>query len=112
MALDHAQGLAAENSVTIETKQTDLDMFLFGLMDYDSVIMMDFKPHVPRYYTDLIRLMKQGATLLIESSTVEEMRDLIPERTRKRRRMKVKALPDLPVAEEASDDSSPSDSDD
>jgi SAM-dependent methyltransferase len=76
-AIEHAQKLAQETGVAIEAKKADLDLFLFGLLEYDSIVMMYFKPSVPRYYSEIIRALKQGGTLLVESWTSEEIKDII-----------------------------------
>lgn len=77
VAIDRATKLATDSGVKVEAKQTDLDMYLMGLMDYDTIIMTRFKPPVVRYYNEIIRALKQGGTLLIESFTTEEMGDAI-----------------------------------
>lgn len=66
VALQHCYDLAKERDVTVETQCADLDLFLLGLMEYDSIIMMNFKPATKRYYSELVRALKQGGTLLIE----------------------------------------------
>jgi len=76
-ALDHAQKLAQETGVQIEAKKGDLNFFLFGLMEYDTIIMTYFRPPVSRYYSEIIRALKQGGMLLIESYSVEQMTDII-----------------------------------
>lgn len=77
VAVEHATQLATDTGVTIEAKRADLDLFLFGLLEYDSVFMHDFKPSVIRYYSEIIRSLKQGGTLLVESATMEEMKEPI-----------------------------------
>lgn len=77
VALQHAQQLARETGVHIEANTADLDFFLMGLMDYDSIIMTHFKPGVIRYYSEIIRALKHGGTLLIESYGVPEMKEAI-----------------------------------
>jgi hypothetical protein len=42
-------------------------------MEYETIIMMNFKPSVTRYYSELHRALKQGGTLLIESLMTKEM---------------------------------------
>ena len=75
VAVEHARQLASETSARIEAKCTDLDMFLMGLMEYDTVIMTYFKPAFNRYYSEIVRAMKQGATLLVESYTTQQMQE-------------------------------------
>jgi SAM-dependent methyltransferase len=77
VAVEHALALARETGVTIEAKRADLDLYLLGLMEYDTVVMTFFKPNVVRYYTEIIRTLKQGGTLLVESYGTEEMTELL-----------------------------------
>lgn len=77
VAIDHAKSLALELGTTFETNKADLDLFLFGLMEYDSIVMSHFKPSVTRYYSEIIRALKQGGTLLIESVMSEEQKEVI-----------------------------------
>jgi len=76
-AIEHAKALALEMGVEIEIQKTDLDLFITGLMEYDSIIMTFFKPPLGRYYSELIRALKQGGTLLVESYSEEEKSEVI-----------------------------------
>lgn len=78
VATEHAQKLATDTGVMIETKCTDLDLYLMDLMYYDSIIMTYFRPQFSRYYSEITRALKQGGTLLVESYGVQEMKDAIP----------------------------------
>jgi tellurite methyltransferase len=69
IAVERALNLAKESGVNIEAKAADLDLFLMGLMEYDTIIMTFFKPPIPRYYSEIIRALKQGGTLLVHSYT-------------------------------------------
>jgi tellurite methyltransferase len=77
VAVAHARELAQEAGVSIECQVVDLDLYLFGLMEYDSIIMSFFKPPVQRYYSELIRALKQGGTLLVQSYMIGEMSEAI-----------------------------------
>ncbi len=77
VGIEHARKLAEEQGVTLTAEQADLDMYLMGLMEYDTVIMMNYRPAVPRYYSEMVRALKQGGTLLVESFMVEEMKEII-----------------------------------
>jgi SAM-dependent methyltransferase len=79
VALEHANKLAKESGVQIETNKADLDLTVLGMMEYDTVIMTEFRPSVTRYYTEIIRCLKQGGTLLVEAPTIEELKELIPD---------------------------------
>jgi hypothetical protein len=46
-------------------------------MEYDSIIMMDFKPSITRYYSEITRSLKQGGTLVIEAPMISEMPEAI-----------------------------------
>jgi SAM-dependent methyltransferase len=72
-AIKLAHTLAGECGVAIETQNVDLDFFLMGLMEYDSIVMTRFKPALTRFYPEMIRALKQGGTLLIESLGVGAM---------------------------------------
>ncbi len=77
VAVEHARQLAKDTSVAIEAQATDLDLYLFGIMEYDSIIMTKFRPPNSRYYTNIISALKQGGILLIESYGVPEMHEAI-----------------------------------
>lgn len=77
VAIEHAKKLASETGVSIEAKPADLDLYLMGIMEYDSIIMTNFRPSVSRYYNSIMSALKQGGTLLIESFTTAEMDEAI-----------------------------------
>ena len=77
VGIDHAQKLARATNVTIEAQRADLDFYLLGLMEYDSVIMTFFRPPNVRYYTEIIRTLKQCGTLLVASHMDQEMTEPI-----------------------------------
>ena len=72
-AVECAKKKAIDKGVEIEAGQADLDLYLMGVMEYDSIVMTYFKPSVTRYYTNMISALKQGGTLLIESYGVPQM---------------------------------------
>ena len=76
-AVEHAAKLARETGVVIEAKKGDCDLFPLGLLEFDSILMTNFKPSVVRYYSEIIRALKQGGTLIVESPTIEAMTELI-----------------------------------
>lgn len=77
VAVNHAQELAKSIGVSITAKTCDLDMYLMGVLKYDSVVMTKFKPSVPRYYSSIISALKQGGTLLIDSYGIPQMKKTI-----------------------------------
>lgn len=76
-AVERAKTLAKEMSVEIDAQTADLDLYLMGLMEYDSIIMTYFRPGVSRYYSNIISALKQGGTLLIHSHTLQQMGEAI-----------------------------------
>jgi tellurite methyltransferase len=73
-AVKKALTLAQEAQVEISAQQTDLDLFIFGLMEYDSIIMTFYKPKITRYFSEITRALKQGGTLLIESYLIDDLK--------------------------------------
>ena len=69
-AVEKALKLAQEKGVKLETKATDLDFYLFGIMKWDTIILSYFKP-VPRYFFEIKRSLVQGGTLLLENYTTD-----------------------------------------
>jgi len=77
VAVERAKALALDMNVELDTIRSDLDLHMFGLMEYDCIIMQNFKPSITRYYNEIIRALKQGGTLLIESPMVKEMTEAL-----------------------------------
>ena len=69
-AVEKALKLAQSTGVQLETKATDLDFYLFGIMKWDTIILSYFKP-VPRYFFEIKRSLVQGGTLLLENYTTD-----------------------------------------
>ena len=78
VACQRATELARDTGVELKAKCTDVDLYLFGIMQYDTVVMSFFKPAVLRYYPEIIKALKQGGTLLMESYLVGAMPAAIP----------------------------------
>ncbi len=72
VAVDKAKKLAYEKGVTIETKVTDLDLYLFPMFGFDTIILSYFKP-LTRYYSEIYRALVQGGTVLIEGYTADQL---------------------------------------
>ncbi|MEZ4741641.1 MAG: class I SAM-dependent methyltransferase [Bdellovibrionota bacterium] len=72
-----AVSLAKETAITkkldIDAQVLDLDFFMMQPMEYDSIIMTRFKPSLMRFFPEMIRGIKQGGTILIESVGIESM---------------------------------------
>jgi SAM-dependent methyltransferase len=77
VAVAAARKLAADSGVEISAESIDLDFFLIGLMEYDSIVMTRFKPALSRFYGEMVRGLKQGGTLLIDSLGVPAMNQAI-----------------------------------
>lgn len=73
LAIDALSSKSQSENLAIETKAVDLDLFLFGLMEFDSILMFNFKPPVLRYYSEIVRALKMGGTLVVESLMLAEM---------------------------------------
>ena len=78
VACRRAEELARDTGVELQVKCTDVDLYLFGIMQYDAIVMSFFKPAVLRYYPEIIKALKQGGTLLMESYLVGAMPEAIP----------------------------------
>ena len=78
VACQRAQQLAQDNGVEINVQCTDLDLYLLGIMRYDSIIMTYFRPAILRYYPEMIKALKQGGMLLIESYHCHQLTEAIP----------------------------------
>ena len=76
-AVSRSKQLAQATGVELEADYADLDLFLFGILQYDSIVMTYFKPPVIRYYTSMISALKQGGTLLVHSYTSAAMTEAI-----------------------------------
>ncbi|SMF39661.1 class I SAM-dependent methyltransferase [Pseudobacteriovorax antillogorgiicola] len=76
-AVERAKSLAKEMSLELDAQQADLDLYLMGLMEYDSIIMTYFRPGVTRYYSNIISALKQGGTLLVHSYSQQQMNEAI-----------------------------------
>lgn len=72
-AVEKAKALAAEKSVSLESKVQNLDFFLMPLMKFDTVIMTYYKPAV-RFFSEIKRGLTAGGTVLIEGYTTEHFK--------------------------------------
>jgi SAM-dependent methyltransferase len=73
IAISAAMQAAELKKVKIEAKQVDLDYFLMQPMEYDSIIMTRFKPALTRFFPEMIKGLKQGGTILVESLGLSSM---------------------------------------
>jgi SAM-dependent methyltransferase len=77
VAIDLARKRAKKSGVVLDVQDADLDLYLFGLMEFDSIVMTQFRPALTRYYPEILRSLKQGGTLLVDSLLVDEMDEAI-----------------------------------
>lgn len=61
----------------VEFRVTDIELHLFGMLQYDTVIMNYYRPHNNRLYTEIIKSLKFGGTLLIESYLIDEVNEVL-----------------------------------
>lgn len=78
VACQRAQQLAHDNGVEVNVQCTDLDLYLFAIMRYDLIVMTYFRPAILRYYPEMIKALKQGGMLLIESYHSQQLTEAIP----------------------------------
>ncbi len=76
-AVEIAKDLASSKTIEVDFQQVDLDLFLFGIMEYEVVLMSYFKPPIKRYYSELMRTLKQGGMLVVDSYLVDEQSEAI-----------------------------------
>ncbi len=77
-AVKHAVELAKTKEVEIVAKRADLDLYIFGLMEFDNIIMFHYRPSVTRYYGEFVRALKQGGYLMVEAELIQGMNEIIP----------------------------------
>lgn len=69
-AIERATQLASAKSVSIEAKVQNLDFYLVPLMHYDTILMTYFRP-LPRFFSEILRGLSLGGTVLLEAYTIE-----------------------------------------
>lgn len=76
-----AKQLAEKNisssDLSLEYKTADIELHLFGLLQYDSIIMNYYRPQNNRVYQEIIKSLKFGGTLLIESYLIDEINEAL-----------------------------------
>ena len=72
IAVEKAKKLAYEKGIKIDTKAADLDLYVFPMLGFDSIILSYFKPP-SRYYNEITRALAQGGTVLIENYTTDQL---------------------------------------
>lgn len=66
---------SAEQNVQFKTG--DIELHLFGLLQYDTILMNYYRPHNNRLYQEIIKSLKFGGTLLIESYLIDEINEVL-----------------------------------
>lgn len=61
----------------VQFKTGDIELHLFGLLQYDTILMNYYRPHNNRLYQEIIKSLKFGGTLLIESYLVDEINEVL-----------------------------------
>lgn len=62
---------------TVQFKVGDIELHLFGLLNYDTILMNYYRPHNNRLYQEIIKSLKFGGTLLIESYLIDEINEVL-----------------------------------
>jgi tellurite methyltransferase len=61
----------------VQFKTADIELHLFGLLQYDTILMNYYRPHNNRLYQEIIKSLKFGGTLMIESYLVDEVNEVL-----------------------------------
>lgn len=76
-AKEKAEKNISNSEQAIEFKVADIELHLFGLLQYDTVLMNYYRPHNNRLYSEIIKSLKFGGTLMIESYLVDEINEVL-----------------------------------
>lgn len=77
VAVNSLKNKAQSLSMSIETQKADIELHILGLLQYDTIIMTYYKPPVSRVFDEIIRSLKHGGTLLIESFLNDEINEIL-----------------------------------
>lgn len=66
IAVARARALATETGVKISADTADADLYILKVLQYDSIIMTNFKPQTDRFFPEMVKALKQGGTILID----------------------------------------------
>ncbi len=72
VAVEKAKKLAYDEGVKLEAKAADVDMYVFPIMGFDTILVSYFKP-LSRYYNEILRALAQGGTVLFENYTTDQL---------------------------------------
>lgn len=77
VAITHTKEKLTKAHLTADLKKADIELHIFGLLQFDSIVMTYYKPQVSRVYDELIRSLKHGGTILIETFLTDEMNEIL-----------------------------------
>jgi SAM-dependent methyltransferase len=77
IAISKTKEKLTKENLTAEFKKIDIELHIFGLLQFDTIIMNYYKPQTSRVYDELIRSLKHGGTILIESFLIDEMNEIL-----------------------------------
>lgn len=72
VAVEKAKKLAYDENTKLETKAADVDMFVFPILGFDTILVSYFKP-LSRFYNEILRSLAQGGTVLFENYTTDQL---------------------------------------
>jgi tellurite methyltransferase len=80
--ISEAAKLKAEKGISnadqnVEFKVADIELHLFGMLQYDTIVMNYYRPHNNRLYQEIIKSLKFGGTLMIESYLIDEVNEAL-----------------------------------
>lgn len=61
----------------VEFKVADIELHLFGLLQYDSIVMNYYRPQNNRIYQEIIKSLKFGGTIMVESYLIDEVNEAL-----------------------------------
>lgn len=77
VAISTTKDKLSKAQLQAEIKKADIELHIFGLLQFDSIVMTYYKPQVSRVYDELVRSLKHGGTILIESFLIDEMNEIL-----------------------------------
>ena len=72
VAIEKTKKLAYDRGVSIEAHVADLDLYVFKIHSFDTIILSYFKP-ISRYWNEIRRALMQGGTLLVEGYLTDQL---------------------------------------
>jgi tellurite methyltransferase len=72
-AIERGRKFASDSGVQVNFQLKDLDMFLFPLMGYETILITDYHPNL-RLLKDINRGLTKGGLLIVDAYTVEQLK--------------------------------------